>query len=211
MAAVTNDRGGDELQGFGAEARKALTLAEREARSLDHDRVGTEHVLLGLLADKGAVAAAALREAGATLAAARRKVSEAVGPRTGDGADPVSTPRAARAVGRAARFARDQQAEEVGSDHLLLAILDVEGTAGQVLRGLGVDIEQLRAALGGRETPRIESHPAPGPASAMPTCPGCGGAVEAVTATTVPVVGQPGASEVRLLGCPRCGTALGTA
>jgi ATP-dependent Clp protease ATP-binding subunit ClpA len=207
MADVTNDR--DDLQGFDAEARRALTLAEREARALGHSRVGTEHVLLGLLTDKGAASAAALREAGATLSGARRKVSEAVGPGAPDAGEPTSSPRAARAIGRAARFARDQRSDAVGSAHLLLAVLDVEGTAGQVLRGLGVDIEQLRTALGGREAPRPDADlPTSAPPSAAPTCPGCGNAVDALAATTVPASGQ---GEVVVLSCPACGTIIGTA
>ena len=211
MATVTNDRGADDLQGFGPDARKALTAAEREARSMGHDRVGTEHVLLGLLGEKGAASAVALRSAGATLAAARRKVTEAVGPATREDVEPAPTARAGRALGRAARFARDQQAEAVGSAHLLLGVLDVEGTAGQVLRGLGVDIEQLRASLGGREAPRPEVHAVNEDRSVPLTCPGCGEGIDALTATTVPVAGQPAGGEVRLLGCPRCGTVIGTA
>src|SRR5690606_5133535 len=101
-------------------------------RSLGHDRVGTEHVLLGLLTD--ADVGRLLRDAGVTEGAASRKVTEAV-PTGGPphaGALPRS-PRCDRALGRAARFARDAHADRIGCTHLLLAVLDVEGTAGQVL------------------------------------------------------------------------------
>jgi ATP-dependent Clp protease ATP-binding subunit ClpA len=199
-----------DLQGFGADARRALVLAEREARSLGHQRVGTEHLLLGLLADEGAPAAAALRNAGATVAAARRKVSEAVGPGA-PGNEPSSTsPRANRALGRAPRFARDQRAELVGSDHLLLAVLDVEGTAGQVLRGLGVDLEHLRSTLGATNAAHVEhrSQATEVSAALRPVCPSCHGAVNELTGTTVPVNGGSD-RPVLVVSCPACGAVLG--
>jgi hypothetical protein len=201
----------DALHGFSAGARRALVLAEREARSLGHDRVGTEHVLLGLLADEDGAASAALRDAGAALPAARRKVAEAVGPATRVGDEPVApSPRCTRAVGRAPRFARDQQSDVVGSEHLLLAVLDVEGTAGQVLRGLGVDVEHLRAALGARPSAPARSL-VPDPPPAAPTCPTCHALVTDVTATVVPAHGHPDVDDVLLVSCQACGTVLGVA
>ncbi|MFZ6005344.1 MAG: Clp protease N-terminal domain-containing protein [Actinomycetota bacterium] len=199
----------DDLRGFSAGARRALELAEQEARSLGHDRVGTEHLLLGLLASEDGQSSGALREAGATLEAARRKVVEAVGPVTGGGGDPSSTPRCARAVRRAPRFARDQQSDVVGSEHLLLAVLDVEGTAGQVLRGLGADLEHLRAALGARPTaaPRDDER-RHAVALPSPTCPGCGNTVTSVAAIVVPAMGS-SLDEVTLLTCPACGAVIG--
>lgn len=210
MCSVSAERSRqDDLRGFSAGARRALELAEQEARALGHDRVGTEHVLLGVLASEDGQSSAALREAGATLDAARRKVVEAVGPVAAGGGDPSSTPRCARAVRRAPRFARDQQSDVVGSDHLLLAVLDVEGTAGQVLRGLGVDVEHLRTALGARPTavPRDEErrHAVAVPSAA---CPGCGTTVTSVTAIVVPVMGA-SLDEVTLLTCPACGAVIG--
>lgn len=201
----------DALHGFSAGARRSLMLAEREARSLGHDRVGTEHVLLGLLADEDGAASAALRDAGAALPAARRKVAEAVGPATRSGDAPIApSPRCTRAVGRAPRFARDQQADVVGSDHLLLAVLDVEGTAGQVLRGLGVDIEHLRAALGARPAAPARAV-VPDPPPATPTCPTCHALVTDVVATVVPAHGHPDVDDVLLVSCQACGTVLGVA
>lgn len=209
MAVVTIDGPAhDDLQGFSAGARRALLLAEREARSLGHERVGTEHVLLGLLADDGAAAAVALQEAGASLATARRKVLEAVGPGAPAAGDPTSSPRAARAIGRAPRFARDQGADVVGSDHLLLAVLDVEGTAGQVLRGLGVDIEQLRTALDARASTSARDEDPP-PAPVPPACPSCHAPLTSVTAAVVPMTGD-ASGDVTVLSCPACGAILGS-
>jgi ATP-dependent Clp protease ATP-binding subunit ClpA len=202
----------DPLQGFSTGARRALVLAEREARSLRHEVVGTEHVLLGLLADEATPTAATLRDAGATLSAARRKVTEAVGPGGGAATEPTSSPRAARAIGRAPRLARDQGADIVGEQHLLLAVLDVEGTAGQVLRGLGVDIEQLRGALGGRASEPAAEHEPPAMVAALPpACPSCHASLAAgVVGTVVPVLGLAAAAEAVLLSCPACGTVVGT-
>lgn len=123
----------DELQGFGLEARQAVVAAQDAARSMRHERVGTEHLLLGLLADPevGQV----LKDAGLSDGAARRKIAEAVP--VAEPADPKAplprTPRCGRAIGRATRFARDDHADLAGCRHLLLGVLDVEGTAGQVL------------------------------------------------------------------------------
>ncbi|MGQ0430851.1 MAG: Clp protease N-terminal domain-containing protein [Microthrixaceae bacterium] len=201
----------DPLQGFSAGARRALVLAEGEARSLRHELVGTEHLLLGLLADDGSRAAAMLREAGTTLAAARRKVAEAVGPGHAGTTDPTSSPRAARAIGRAPRLARDHGADIVGEEHLLLAVLDVEGTAGQVLRGLGVDLEQLRSALGGQAGAPEPDAPPADVVALLPVCSSCHAALDAgVVGTLVPILGQASADEIVLLSCPDCGAVIAT-
>lgn len=201
----------DDLQGFSAGARRALLLAEREARSLGHEQVGTEHVLLGLLAEEGTAAAQALQDAGATVSAVRRKVIEAVGPATPGVVEPAASPRATRAIGRAPRFARDLGSDVVHSDHLLLAVLDVEGTAGQVLRGLGVDIEHLGTALGARTvTATREDHHPPGAVTVQPVCPGCQMRLDAsLVGTVVPLSGQAEEREVTVVSCPACGHALG--
>ena len=112
-----------------------------------------------MLAHSEGGAARLLGESGVTLAAARRKAAEASGAmrleeaieakagggRSGPG--PVRSARAERAIGRAFRFSHEQRSREVRTEHLLLGVLDVEGTAGQVLRGLGVDLDALRSKL----------------------------------------------------------------
>lgn len=153
------ERPPDGLEGFGQGARRAVAMAAIEARDLGAARVGTEHLLLGLLAHTDGAAAKLLGASGVTLASARRKVSEAVGQRQASDADAARgrrpgdalerSARADRAIGRAFRFAHDAKSREVRTEHLLLGVLDVEGTAGQVLRGLGVDLEVLRAAGSG--------------------------------------------------------------
>ena len=86
-----------------------------------------------------------------------------------------TTPRADLALGRALRLSNQQRANAVTSEHLLWGVVDVEGTAGQVLRGLGVDVDQLRTAL---EDPGLAMVSAPDerePAIQTPLpCPSCG-------------------------------------
>jgi ATP-dependent Clp protease ATP-binding subunit ClpA len=197
-----------------ATARRAVASAETEARGLGHARVGTEHLLLGLLANEPGGTARVLREAGVTLSAARHKVADAVG-RDASGAalasgDPLPrTARAERALSRAVRFSHARQADEVGTEHVLLGILDVEGTAGQVLRGLGVDVERLRAAI--ERSTQPEPEPEPEPAAPPAACPACraalgdGLAYELVTAS-----GPRGDRTVVLLTCTACGAVVGS-
>jgi ATP-dependent Clp protease ATP-binding subunit ClpA len=178
-----------DVEGFSEEARQATARAEVVARELGLAEVGTEHLLLGVMAGDSA-AARALSAAGATRAAARHKVVETAGGGRGRAPDgPLElSARAGRAVGRAHRFSHNDHAEAVGADHLLLGVLDVEGTAGQVLRGIGVDVAKLRDAL--RSTATDDASVEPSPAGAAishgagttvtATCPHCG---EAITIT----------------------------
>jgi len=170
-----------EAQGFDTAAARAIALADAEARELGHDRVGTEHLLLGLLTNSSA-AAHMLTDTGVTVAAARSKVVEAVGAslsvtRVAMNAPRPRTARAVRALARSVRFAHARGSEVATSHHLLLGVLDVEGIAGQVLRGLGVDVESLRVAL---DAPASVSgdggpsaRPPDAPVSALATCPEC--------------------------------------
>jgi ATP-dependent Clp protease ATP-binding subunit ClpC len=189
---------------------------------MHHPHVGTEHLLLGVLADDASPAALVLHDAGVRLSAARHKVVEAAGtdPDETTPADPELTPRAQRALERAGRFSRQDREQEVRGEHVLLGILDVEGLACQVLRGLGVDVGRLRDSLVGSPPPaptagadaRTEP-PAEAPVLAplRPRCPSCTTSLdESLTATTVAarrIAG--GTTAVRIAYCGACGTALG--
>ena len=215
---MSDDRA--ELRGFGGPARAAVVAAETEARSLGHARVGTEHLLLGLLGDNASVAARVAKRTGASLAAARHMAAEAVHPAR-DGAprgEMSTTPRASRALVRAVRFSHQAQADEVGTEHLLLGVLDVEGTASLVLRRIGVDIDELRAAMtalraqggdGAAEAPRRKR--ASGGEAAAAVCAGCGASLatnlveHAVRATAA----GGGSRVVSVFACAGCGRAIG--
>jgi hypothetical protein len=220
-------QGPEELRGFGLEARRAVALAETEARGLRHVRVGTEHLLIGLLAVDGCVASNHLLEAGANINAIRRKVAEAV-PQGNPATIEVlpRSERAVRAIGRAARFSHADNASTIASEHLLLGVLDVEGTAGQMLRGLGIDVSRLRARLLDPDVPPPEAPAEPADAEASDakvipsgpfsplavTCPGCAVELDDTVSYRVLIAhGSRGPREVLALSCGNCSRLLGTA
>ncbi len=218
-----------ELEGFGPTARRAVTLAEGEARLLGHERLGTEHLLLGLLALEDGEGSRLVGDDRVTLAAARDKAGEAVGLPVSPGRVPAgalpTTMRAGRALGRSLRFSRQCRSDVVAPQHLLLAILDVEGTACQVLRGLGVEPEALRVRLDSPAGPEplavpVPSAPAAPPvaptaaavtAAASPVCRSCGRRLESeLTYSVVTARGVGGGGrEVVVFSCGACGTAVG--
>jgi ATP-dependent Clp protease ATP-binding subunit ClpA len=205
-----------DLRGFNLAATRAVARAEREARNLGHDRVGTEHLLLGLLTNEDETSDL-LADAGLTLAAARNKVREAVGKSyratTGVGGQLPRTPRASRALGRAARFAHADGSDAITTDHLLWGVLDVEGTAGQVLRGLGIEVDSLRRSLETMEGSRVaEARTVHADADfGTAACPACSAALEdtlshrVVTSTTEAGVTR----DAIVFSCGNCGRVLG--
>jgi ATP-dependent Clp protease ATP-binding subunit ClpC len=127
-------------------ARRVLVLAQEEARLLNHNFIGTEHVLLGLLRYQEGIAGQALRSLGVSLAAVREKVEETIGP---SGLTPVDsppfTPRAKKVLELSLREALDLKHNYIGTEHLLLGLLrEGEGVSVQVLVGLGVDLSRVR-------------------------------------------------------------------
>jgi ATP-dependent Clp protease ATP-binding subunit ClpA len=203
------------LENYSVEARLVVSQATMEARTLDHPRVGTEHLLLGLLADDDSEPADVLRAAGVSLTAARHKVVEALGADAGlPNSDALPfTSRAQRALERAGRFSRKDQESEVTAGHVLLGVLDVEGLACQVLRGLGVDIAYLRDAV---VSPRAQIPVAlvedPPPVEAVrPRCPNCHAPLhDTLTEMLIPARrdGQP-TTNVSVAFCAACSTTLG--
>jgi ATP-dependent Clp protease ATP-binding subunit ClpA len=205
-----------ELRGLDDAAMRAIAAAAREARELGHDHVGTEHVLLGLLT-AGSETSTTLTDAGITVAAARAKVIEAVGTSTerqvGVSESLRRTARAARALVRAARFAHVDGSDAITSDHVLRGVLDVEGTAGQVLRGLGVEVDSLRGSLetegtkGATEPPR--DHAAR--TISVPRCPSCEEALEEhLVCRVIAATTESGARrDAVVFSCGVCGWVLG--
>ena len=214
-----------QLDGLGPEARRAVAAAETIARELDHGRLGTEHLLLGILEDDTTVGFGLLRDVGVTASAARHQAIEAVGPpteRPRPGAQLPVTARASRAWGRSVRFSHQRRAPEVDATLLLLGVLDVEGTAGQVLRKLGVDLDRLLAAIDSVHphaedvAARSSSSSGPDPTAdgttetAPPVCAACRGPLDGgITAHDVGVQGRSDLPSVVLLACPTCGATVG--
>jgi ATP-dependent Clp protease ATP-binding subunit ClpA len=201
-------------EGYTEEARRVLECAVAEARRLQHERVGTEHLLLGLLDGADGVAGTVLHDAGATLAAARHKVAEAVPagpPRSGELA---RSARAERALERAGRFARQERQATVAPEHVLLGVLDVEGLGCQVLRGLGVDVAHLADELVAARAPAPSAPPddAVAPEGPPLCCPSCGAALAEPLPGRVVLVRPAAAGDDRRVlvpYCGACGAALG--
>jgi hypothetical protein len=207
-----------DLQALGPAARRAVAAAEEEALALAHDRVGTEHLLLGLLVDERSAAARALSQAGVLLPPARRKVQQALpaSPPSRQPGPPLPlTTRAARALAQSVRFSDERRAEAVSTAHLLMGVLHVEGTAGQVLRSLGADVDHLRAALhaDGRRRPAEGGSDAgvrPSPVGAPLLCPSCGASIsEDIRYRVVRAQGEHGPREATVLACGGCGAVIG--
>ncbi|MBW8827131.1 MAG: hypothetical protein JF603_12410 [Acidobacteria bacterium] len=200
------------LEGFGDDALGALTMAAAEAAQLGHELVGTEHILLGLLSDDTPTAQV-LRSAGVSLAAARHKVDEAVGTTAGAGrgrGGAATTKRATRAVEGAVRISHHRRAEAVSGGDLLLAVLNVEGQAGQVLRGLGVDVERLRSVVDQAPPSQVETA-ARGVAQTTERCSWCGAALEGGLRRRVVAAESDDGShgDAVVFSCRACGAVLG--
>ncbi|HWE68388.1 MAG TPA: Clp protease N-terminal domain-containing protein [Acidimicrobiales bacterium] len=131
---------------FTDRARHVLVLAQEEARLLNHNFIGTEHLLLGLIHERDGLAAQALSAAGVTLESVRAAVEEILSGVTSlDTGSPPFTPRAKKVLEYSLRQALQLDHAYIGTEHLLLGLLrEGEGVGCRVLVGLEVDLEQLR-------------------------------------------------------------------
>lgn len=146
---------------FTERAHRVLELARQEAQRLGHPVVGTEHLLLGLLAEGEGVGAQALQNLGLNLKQIRDEVVRATKPGHALGGVPELSPRAKRALELANEEARRQGVNYIGTEHIMLGILrEGEGIAAQILTGLGVSPEKVReqvmSLLGGTFGPAPE-------------------------------------------------------
>ncbi len=165
---------------FTDRARRVVVLAQEEARMLDHNWIGTEHILLGLVHEGEGVAAKALISLGISLAAMRQAVEDIIG----RGTEPPSghipfTPRSKKVLELSLREALSLGSDYIGTEHVLLALLrEGDGVGAQILVGAGVDLNRARQQVinllrGGREDdaplpsvpvpPLTVSAPPPGP------------------------------------------------
>ncbi len=131
---------------FTDRARRVLVLAQEEARLLNHNFLGTEHILLGLIHEGEGVAAKALESLGISLEAVREKVEETIGPAgTQASGAPPFTPRAKKVLELSLREALQLGHNYIGTEHLLLGLIrEGEGVAAQVLVSLGADLSRVR-------------------------------------------------------------------
>jgi ATP-dependent Clp protease ATP-binding subunit ClpA len=131
---------------FTDRARRVVVLAQQEARRLNHDYIGTEHILLGLIGEGKGVAARALESLGISLDAVRQQVEEIIGrgQQTPSGHIPF-TPRAKKVLELSLRESLQLGHEYIGTEHILLGLLrEGKGVAAQVLVKLGADLSQVR-------------------------------------------------------------------
>jgi len=129
---------------FTEKAQRAILLSQEEAKNLKHNYVGTEHLLLGLIAEEEGVGAKALAKVGVTLDKARKEVILIVGEGNFGGDILGFTPRTKRIFELSFAQARNLGHNYVGTEHLLLGILsEGEGVAIVVLKRLGIDTKKL--------------------------------------------------------------------
>jgi ATP-dependent Clp protease ATP-binding subunit ClpC len=134
---------------FTERARKVLTLSQEEAQRFNHNYIGTEHILLGLVREGDGVAAKVLVNLGLELERVRQTVESSMGKgeRTVSG-EVGLTPRAKRVIELAVDEARRLHHNYIGTEHLLLGLLrEGEGIAASALEGLGVTLEKVRAEV----------------------------------------------------------------
>ena len=131
---------------FTDRARRVVVLAQEEARMLNHNYIGTEHILLGLIHEGEGVAAKALESLGISLEAVREQVEEIIGQgqQAPSGHIPF-TPRAKKVLELSLREALQLGHNYIGTEHILLGLIrEGEGVAAQVLVKLGADLNRVR-------------------------------------------------------------------
>src|SRR6187397_2953926 len=131
---------------FTDRARRVVVLAQEEARMLNHNYIGTEHILLGLIHEGEGVAAKALESLGISLDAVREQVQDIIGQgqQSPSGHIPF-TPRAKKVLELSLREALQLGHNYIGTEHILLGLIrEGEGVAAQVLVKLGADLNRVR-------------------------------------------------------------------
>jgi ATP-dependent Clp protease ATP-binding subunit ClpC len=133
---------------FTAYARHTVVLSQEEARRMNHNYIGTEHVLLGLLGEPAGVAYRVLEAHGITLKGARQEVTELIGPgKQEPGKHIPFTPRAKKTLELSLREALQLHHNYIGTEHILLGLMrEGDGVAAQVMRK-HADLMELRMAV----------------------------------------------------------------
>ncbi len=160
---VTQSRAADPeeaLSNVTPRAQKVLALARDEARRLNHNFVGTEHLLLGLVRLEQGTAVNALRKMGVDLESVRAEVVKAVG--AGPDQKMIGnipyTPRVKKVIALGAKEAKALNHSYLGTEHLLLGMLrEADGVAGRVLQNLGVHLDEARNEILAELDPKVVS------------------------------------------------------
>ena len=210
---------------FTDRARKVLTLAQEEARLLNHSFIGTEHLLLGLIHEGDGVGAQALRSLGISLEAVREKVEETIGMAgTAPSGSPPFTPRAKKVLELSLREALQLNHNYIGTEHILLGLVrEGEGVAATVLISLGAEPGRVRREvirlMSGEGEPLASGTPNEGHGAARgrleatgPLRPRCRASVSLEarfrTIEVTSDAGNPDPIPVHVVYCMQCGTTL---
>lgn len=136
----------ERFEKFTERSRKVFSLAQEEAQRFNHNYIGTEHLLLGLIRESDGIAARVLANLGVQLPKVRSAVKFIIG--RGDGiivGDPGLTPRAAKVIKLAMDEAQRIGSPYIGTEHLLLGLVrEGEGIAAGVMQSMGVSLEKVR-------------------------------------------------------------------
>jgi ATP-dependent Clp protease ATP-binding subunit ClpC len=134
---------------FTDRARRVVVLAQEEARMLNHNYIGTEHILLGLIHEGEGVAAKALESLNISLEAVRHQVEEIIGQGQAAPTGHIPfTPRAKKVLELSLREALQLGHNYIGTEHILLGLIrEGEGVAAQVLQKLGADLNRVRQTV----------------------------------------------------------------
>ncbi len=144
-----SQHGGSRFERFSERARRVLSLAQAEAQRFNHNYIGTEHILLGLIREADGVGARVLTNRGADLSTVRSRVEDVIG----RGQAPVFgdmglTPGAKSVIALAVNEARSMGHHYIGTEHLLIGLMrEGEGLAAQVLQSLGLTLQDTRAEV----------------------------------------------------------------
>jgi hypothetical protein len=146
---------------FSDRARRVMVLAQEEARRLDHDYIGTEHILLGLISEGEGVACVALKSLGISLDAVRQQVEGIIGRGQQEPPGHIPfTPRAKKVLELSLRESKQFGHNYIGTEHILLGLIrEGSGVAAQVLVKAGADLKRVRQQI----IQMLNEHPAGGP------------------------------------------------
>ena len=141
----------DRFDKFTGRVRKVLTLAQEEAERLNHNYMGTEHLLLGLLDEGEGVAVQALGNLGGEIQRVRGAVEEIIGHGNHAGVDDVGlTPRAKKVIELSMDEAKRMGHRYIGTEHLLLGLIrEGDGIAAKVLESFGLKVDRVRTEITG--------------------------------------------------------------
>ncbi len=190
---------------FTERARQVVVLAQDEARTLKHNYIGTEHILLGLLREEEGLAARVLDSLDITLEEVRAQVARIIGQGEEVTAGQIPfTPRAKKVLELALREALSLGHNYIGTEHILLGLVrENEGVAARILLDFDADAEKIRNEIIRMLSPQTGREPGRPMARIIVHCPSCDAPVESVGTKMVPgrfIVEGDGAQT-----CRRCG------